>query len=98
MKRVKTDWRSKLNRASLVNQFRIALHTAEVGSYEPAAAVQLWLASSRRRRRPNTEPYGERPSKRTCLGFLGPSSPDSDAEEGDADGDDELFNVSVCSD
>lgn len=53
MKQIKNDWRCALANNTLNDLMTILLYGANVGSYNPARAVELWLADGARRKRPD---------------------------------------------
>ena len=88
LKRIKTDWRAKLTNDSVNDQLGILLHTDDVDRFDPEAAVQVWLRSGRRKRRP-THALSSTPSgKRARLDESTDSDSDDDTEMGsDSDSD-----------
>ena len=52
MKRVKTDWRSHLRSDTLTDLMTVMLHSADISEFDPSTAVNHWLTSGTRSRRP----------------------------------------------
>ena len=57
MKKVKTDWRSRLNTDTLTSLMRILFHSASEEEFDPLPAITVWNSTSRRKRRPFQTPY-----------------------------------------
>ena len=60
LKMIKSDWRSTLTVSSVNDIMRIVLHSDPIGSYDPTAAIALWLKSGVKPRRLSIKPYGKR--------------------------------------
>ena len=63
MKCVKTDWRSRLRDTMLTDLLRIQIDSPEISDYEPSAAIDMWLSSGLKAKRPWHKPYRKRVAK-----------------------------------
>ena len=52
MKRVKTDWKSKLRIDTLTSLMTVKLHSADIDDFDPSPAINQWLINGSRKRRP----------------------------------------------
>ena len=52
MKRVMSDWRSRLTDTCLADQLTIVMESPDVNDFDPSDAVHLWCFSGQRSRRP----------------------------------------------
>ena len=76
MKRVKTDWRSRMRNDTLIDLMRVKIESPSIEEYDPTPAVASWMVprwmvQSKRTRRPGVSK--NRPRKRQM--------PDSDDSE-----------------
>ena len=53
MKQIKCDWRSSLGTAAINDLMTITLLSPTIQDFEPRQAIELWLTSGLRQRRPN---------------------------------------------
>lgn len=53
LKRIKSDWRSRLETETLDNLMRISIDGPDLESYNAARALQHWWDKGERQRRPN---------------------------------------------
>ena len=60
MRKTKSDWRNCLSDKALTDQMRVMLVGKDIESYDPDAAVKLWLNASTRPRRLNVKTYRKR--------------------------------------
>ena len=60
MRKTKSDWRNCLSDKALTDQMRVMLVGKDIESYDPDAAVKLWLNASARPRRMNVKTYRKR--------------------------------------
>ena len=81
MKKVKTDWRNKLNTDTLTSLVRVVMQTPDCKQFDPTSAILFWQSNANRKRRPFQPKYGPRKSKSTAEG--GSNKEDSDGEESD---------------
>ena len=52
MKQIKCDWRSSLGTEAINNLMTIVLLSPTIQDFEPRQAIELWLTSGLRQRRP----------------------------------------------
>ncbi|KAL3856521.1 hypothetical protein ACJMK2_011267 [Sinanodonta woodiana] len=72
MKKVKSDWRSRLRPWVLFDLLFIMFHTNNIPTYDPLSAIHLRNASGRQIRRPEQTPYGPRVQVEDEKGHLDP--------------------------
>ena len=60
MKRVKTDWRNRLNPQTLSQLMMVKLSGPDLSSFDPEPAISQWWKEGLRSRRPASRPYGPR--------------------------------------
>ena len=53
MKRIKTDWRSRLGSDTVTDLMTIMLHSKPVSTFDPTPSVTHWSGSGSRKRRPS---------------------------------------------
>ena len=58
MKRIKSDWRNRLNNDTLNILMRIDMNNKKLQEFEPRPVVNRWWISGMRIKRPNIAPYG----------------------------------------
>lgn len=61
MKRVKNDLRNRLRTTTLDNLLRISINSTSLSNFSPQSAAELFF--SKKKRRPETTPYGQREKK-----------------------------------
>ena len=70
MKVVKSNQRSSLNGDTLSDLLMVKLHSAEISSFDPHPAMELWkthsLDAPKKRRRPDYSSDRQRPTKKTA--------------------------------
>ena len=70
MKVVKSNQRSSLNGDTLSDLIMAKLHSAEISSFDPQPAMELWkthsLDAPKKRRRPDYSSDRQRPTKKTA--------------------------------
>ena len=59
MKRIKSDWRNRLNEETLENLMRISIEGPPRSGFDPQVAVEFFFATPRR---PDIQPYGRKRS------------------------------------
>ena len=59
MKRIKSDWRNRLNEETLDNLMRISIDGPPLSRFDPQVAVEIFFATPRR---PDIQPYGRKRS------------------------------------
>ncbi|KAI8493938.1 hypothetical protein Bbelb_282850 [Branchiostoma belcheri] len=61
MKRIKSDWRSRLTSDTVTALMAISLSPTTVDTFNPDSAIAKWWSAGKAPRRPKTRPYGKRP-------------------------------------
>ena len=64
MRRIKTDWRSRLNEETLNHLLRISSDGLPLSEFDPNPAVELFFSTPRR---PDATPYGSRKRSHSAL-------------------------------
>ena len=64
MRRIKTDWRSRLNEETLDHLLRISTDGLPLSEFDPNPAVELFFSTPRR---PDATPYGSRKRSHSAL-------------------------------
>ena len=60
LKKINSDWRSRLTIASLDQQMRICLVGPDVKDFDPKPPLKRWWEEGQRTKRPDEMPYGPR--------------------------------------
>ena len=55
MGQIKSDWRSSLSPETVDDLMKVLMQSPNIDSFDPSEAIQLWLSSSARQRRPDAK-------------------------------------------